>query len=51
MGVAPTHKRIDVQGVDLLRIVDEERAAEHWGVTDTATLMQQIGAIPAQAPA
>ena len=49
MGVAPTHKRIDVQGVDLLRIVDEERAAEHWGVTDTATLMQQIGAIPAPA--
>ena len=49
MGVPPTHKRIDVEGVDFLRLVDEERAAEHWGVTDTATLMQQIGAIPAPA--
>jgi steroid delta-isomerase-like uncharacterized protein len=51
MGIAPTHKRIDVNGVDFLRIVDEERAAEHWGVLDAMALMQQLGAIPAQAPA
>ena len=49
MGIAPTHKRIDVEGGDFLRIVDEERAAEHWGVTDVMTLMQQLGAVPAPA--
>ena len=49
MGIAPTHKRIDITGSDFLRIVDEERAAEHWGVTDTMTMMQQLGAVPAPA--
>ena len=51
LGVPATGKRFSITAVDILRIVDEERAAEHWGVADVMALMQQLGAIPAQTPA
>lgn len=51
LGMPATGRRFSVIAVDILRIVDEERAAEHWGVTDVMSLMQQLGAIPAQTPA
>jgi steroid delta-isomerase-like uncharacterized protein len=50
MGVPATGKRIDVAGIDILRMVGD-RAAEHWGVSDTMAMMQQLGALPAQTPA
>jgi predicted ester cyclase len=50
MGVQPTGKPIDIECIDIVRIVDG-KCVEHWGVTDNLTLMQQIGAIPAAAPA
>jgi predicted ester cyclase len=33
------------ESIDIIRLEDG-KVAEHWGVTDTMTLMQQIGAIP-----
>jgi predicted ester cyclase len=51
MGVPPTGKRIDVQGIDIVRFGDDGKAVEHWGVTDAMTMMQQLGAVPEGRPA
>lgn len=45
MGVAPTGRSVEFGGVDIIR-VEDGKVAEHWGSTDTLSLMQQIGAIP-----
>lgn len=45
-GIAPTGRSVEFSGIDIIRVQDG-RVAEHWGVTDTLTLMQQIGAVPA----
>ena len=50
MGVPPSGKRVEIEAIDIVRIVDG-KAVEHWGVTDNMGLMQQIGAVPAPAPA
>ena len=48
MGVAATDKSFEIKSVDIVRFEDG-KCAEHWGVTDTMALMQQIGAVPAAA--
>jgi steroid delta-isomerase-like uncharacterized protein len=50
MGMPPTGKRIEIGGFDMLRF-REGRITEHWGLMDAMTMMQQLGAIPQQAPA
>ena len=50
MGVPPSGNKVDIETIDIVRIVDG-KASEHWGVTDNMALMQQIGAIPQEAPA
>lgn len=50
MGMPASGKRIEVEAIDMLRIRNGQ-ATEHWGVTDSMTMMQQLGAIPEQAPA
>src|SRR5215211_310917 len=50
MGVPPSGNRVEIEWIDIVRIVDG-KAVEDWGVTDNMSLMQQIGAIPAPAPA
>jgi steroid delta-isomerase-like uncharacterized protein len=50
MGIPASGNRIEIDAIDIVRIVDG-KAAEHWGVTDNMALMQQIGAIPQEAPA
>lgn len=45
MGVAPTGRRVEFSGIDIIRVADG-KAVEHWGATDTLTMMQQIGAAP-----
>jgi steroid delta-isomerase-like uncharacterized protein len=50
MGVPATGRQINVNGMDMVRIRDG-KATEHWGVMDAMTMMQQLGAIPEQAPA
>jgi steroid delta-isomerase-like uncharacterized protein len=51
MGMPPTGKSVDIQCIDIVRIGDDGKAVEHWGVTDAMKMMQQLGAIPEGAPA
>ena len=51
MGMPATGKAIDVQLVDIIRFGDDGLAHEHWGVFDTMTMMQQLGAVPDGPPA
>jgi predicted ester cyclase len=44
MGVAPTGRSVEFSGIDIIRI-EGGKVVEHWGATDTMTLMQQIGAV------
>src|SRR5262245_12885935 len=50
MGVPASDKSFEIESIDIIRIEDG-KCAEHWGVTDNISLMQQIGAIPKQAQA
>ncbi|HKS01678.1 MAG TPA: ester cyclase [Arthrobacter sp.] len=36
---------MEFSGIDIIRVADG-KVAEHWGSTDTLSLMQQIGAVP-----
>ncbi|XAS68142.1 ester cyclase [Micrococcaceae bacterium Sec5.7] len=45
MGVAATGRTVEFGGTDIIRVQDG-KVAEHWGTTDTMSLMQQIGALP-----
>ena len=44
-GSPPSGNSVEFSGVDIIRVVDG-KVAEHWGSTDTLSLMQQIGAVP-----
>jgi predicted ester cyclase len=46
MGVPPTGRQVSVPIADVVRFSDDGRAVEHWGVTDTGMMMQQLGAVP-----
>lgn len=47
MGMAATDKKINVKGIDIVRF-ENGKAVEHWGVTDSMTMMQQLGMMPAE---
>jgi steroid delta-isomerase-like uncharacterized protein len=51
MGIPATGRKVDVPGIDIVRFGDDGKAVEHWGVTDTMTMMQQLGVVPEGAPA
>src|SRR5260370_20144143 len=42
LGVAPTHRRIHFEAVDVMR-VQNGKITDHWGVANFLSLMQQIG--------
>ena len=42
LGMAPTGKRIAVPFADFVRL-EAGRVVEHWGVTDSGAMMQQLG--------
>src|SRR4051812_27518621 len=46
MGLAATGRRVSVPIADVVRIGDDGRAVEHWGVTDTGMMLQQLGVVP-----
>jgi predicted ester cyclase len=48
MGVPASEKSFEIKTVDIIR-VEDGKCAEHWGVTDNMSLMQQIGGVPAAA--
>ncbi len=50
MGVPPTNRVVDVAGMSLSRYANG-KSVESWTNWDTLGLMQQIGVIPAMAPA
>jgi steroid delta-isomerase-like uncharacterized protein len=50
LGIPPTNKQVKIEAIDLIR-VEGGKCVEHWGVSDIMSLMQQLGAMPAQAPA
>jgi steroid delta-isomerase-like uncharacterized protein len=45
-GVAATGRKIQFETVDVMRVRDGQ-IAEHWGVANLFSLMQQLGAVPA----
>jgi predicted ester cyclase len=45
MGMAATGKAVEFESIDIIRLEDG-KVAEHWGVTDVMSLMQQLGAVP-----
>ena len=51
MGVPPTGASVEIQLMDIMRFNDAGLVCEHWGLADTLSLMQQLGAIPASPPA
>ena len=46
MGMAATGKKVEVSNYDFVRF-ENDQAAEHWGVIDSAALMEQLGMAPA----
>ena len=50
MGFPASGKKFNTTGIDIVRFADG-KAVEHWGVTDSITMMQQLGAIPQKAGA
>jgi steroid delta-isomerase-like uncharacterized protein len=45
LGVAPTGRKIHFETVDVMRVRNGQ-IAEHWGVANLFSLMQQLGALP-----
>jgi predicted ester cyclase len=44
--ISPTGKPITVMGINIFRIV-HGKIAEHWGLTDRLSALQQLGVVPA----
>jgi steroid delta-isomerase-like uncharacterized protein len=51
MGIPPTGSTVDMQLIDIMRFDGAGQVCEHWGVADMLSLMQQLGVVPAGAPA
>lgn len=45
MGTPPTGKSVSIETIDIVRFVDG-KCAEHWGLSDDAGMMQQLGMTP-----
>jgi steroid delta-isomerase-like uncharacterized protein len=45
MGIPPTGKSVEFESIDIVRVKDG-KAVEHWGITDMAGLMMQLGVLP-----
>jgi steroid delta-isomerase-like uncharacterized protein len=50
-GMPATGRSADVRLIDVIRFGEDGLARERWGIFDALGLMQQLGAIPAPAPA
>ena len=46
MGIPASGKKVEVSNYDFVRF-ENDLAAEHWGVIDSAALMEQLGMAPA----
>jgi steroid delta-isomerase-like uncharacterized protein len=43
MGIPATGRQVDIQLIDIMRFGDDGLVHEHWGVSDEARMMQQLG--------
>ena len=50
MGIPPTGKQVTMTGMDFMRF-ENGKVVERWGAWDQLGMMQQLGVIPAEAPA
>jgi steroid delta-isomerase-like uncharacterized protein len=50
MGIPPTGNKFDIEAMDVIRYRNGKVCA-HWGVTDSMTMMQQLGVIDQGPPA
>lgn len=50
MGIPATHRHVEVHGMDISRLQDGV-LVEHWTQVDMVSLLQQLGAMPSEAPA
>ena len=50
MGIAPTRKQATVSGITISRLANG-KVVEEWTNWDTFGMLQQLGAVPAMAPA
>ena len=46
MDMPASGKKMRVKAIDIVRFAPNGKAVEHWGVTDSGTMMQQLGAVP-----
>lgn len=49
MDIPAGGKMMEVKGFDIVRFANG-KAVEHWGLTDSMTMMMQLGAMPAPGP-
>ena len=49
-GIPPTGRRLRIKSIAVERVADG-KIREHWRVTDSLDMMQQLGAIPVPEPA
>lgn len=49
-GAPPTNKPFEVESIDIVKVNDEGKITDHWGITDTMTMMQQLGLAPTGPP-
>ena len=47
LGIPATGKDVETEGIAIHRI-DDGKIAEYWAVTDTARVLQQVGALPSR---
>jgi len=45
-GVPPTNKPFEMESIDIMRVNEEGKFIDHWGITDTMAMMQQLGLAP-----
>jgi steroid delta-isomerase-like uncharacterized protein len=46
MGMPPSGKPMSIGVIDIFRM-DEGKLVEHWGLSDTMSMMEQLGVMPA----
>ena len=49
MGIDPTGKQVSFESMDEIRM-DHGKLKEHWGITDTLSLLVQLGALSLPGP-
>lgn len=45
-GTPPTNKMFEIDSIDIVRVNDQGKFTDHWGITDQMSMMQQLGLAP-----